>query len=220
MQNESSYSLEVKETGGHVGETKSPQQVHDFKEKLAWSQQASHEAFWKAVYHKAFPDMVNQMLSVGNTQAQHDGIDRVILLNNGAVLRIDEKKRAKVYDDILLEYVSNDQANTPGWIEKALRIDYLAYAFMPTQTVYLFPWLLLRRAWLHFGADWKKKYKTVKAANSGYNTLSLVVPISVVRGAVHRAEIIKVSADDVKPFSHADTTAAQAGGESASALPF
>ena len=167
--------------------------VHDFNEQNAWSQAAGDEPFWDAVYQKAFPDMVSHMLSTGNTEAQHAGIDRIILLSNGKTVSVDEKKRSAVYNDILLEYKSNDKTDAPGWMEQPLRIDYLAYAFMPIQRVYLFPWLLLRRAWLHYGAGWKRKYQHVSANNGFYTTWSVAVPISVVRKAVGTAAIIEVS---------------------------
>ena len=166
--------------------------VHDFRERLRFSERASDEPFWQAVYRKAFPGMVTMSLCPGNTQAQRIGIDRVITLSSGKILRIDEKKREKVYQDILLEYLSVDATGAPGWIEKDLLIDFLAYAFMPTQRVYLFPWEMLRRAWLQFGGKWKEEYPHIEAKNNGYSTWSVPVPIRVLRSAVHRAAIIQL----------------------------
>lgn len=165
---------------------------HNFRERLNMSIAASDEPFWSAVYEKAFPDMVNHMLCNGDTVSQRMGIDRVIHLSNGRNLRIDEKKRDKVYPDILLEYLSNDQTGAPGWIEKPLFIDYLAYAFMPTQTVYLFDWLMLKRAWSHYGPTWKRQYRHIEAQNVGYKTKSIAVPIKVVQRAINTASVIVV----------------------------
>jgi hypothetical protein len=177
---------------GKVGDTimKPP---HDFKKQLQFSQAASDEPFWDAVYRKAFPDMANHMVSTGDTLAQRMGIDRIILLSNGRNLRVDEKKREKVYNDILLEFVSNDRTGAAGWIEKPLFIDYLAYAFMPTRKVYLFDWLMLRRAWIYYGETWKKSCRHVPAQNPGYRTISLAVPIPTLQKAVQTAAIIDVS---------------------------
>jgi hypothetical protein len=166
--------------------------THDFNQQLAYSEAASDEQFWDAIYHKAFPNMVNAMLCSGDTKSQRLGIDRMILLASGRTLKIDEKKRRKVYKDILLEYLSVDTTNAPGWIEKDLAIDYLAYAFMPTQRVYLFPWDMLRRAWRTFGEGWKEKYYNAPAKNNGYTTWSVAVPILVLTRAVNRACIIQL----------------------------
>lgn len=164
--------------------------VHNFNERLNFSERASDELFWLEIYKKAFPNMVNAMPCPGDTISQRAGIDRVILLSSGKLITIDEKKREEVWDDILLEYVSVDTNGTPGWIEKDLIIDYLAYAFMPNKTVYLLPWDLLRRAWLFYKPSWMAKYKKVSAQNNGYKTLSLAIPIAVLLNSIKTASII------------------------------
>lgn len=167
--------------------------VHDFRERLAWSEAAGAEAFWDAVYRKAFPNLVNHMQTLGNTAGQRLGIDRVLHLANGKTLYVDEKKRSREYGDILLEYLSNDATGAPGWIEKDLSIDYLAYAFMQSKRCYLFPWPMLRRAWFRYGHEWRRDYEPVCAQNAGYRTWSVPVPIPVVRKAISVASIIDVS---------------------------
>lgn len=166
--------------------------MHNFNERLAWSEQASSEPFWDAVYRKAFPNLANHMQCKGNTTSQHMGIDRVIHLTNGKTLHVDEKKREKDYGDILLEYISVDRTGAPGWMEKDLAIDYLAYAVMPCHRCYLFPWLMLRRAWLNFRDEWVGKYKTCPAPNGTYKTLSVAVPTDVLLKAVKTASVINV----------------------------
>jgi len=166
--------------------------VHNFAEQLAFSEKASEEPFWDAVYRKAFPNLVNHMLASGDVKSQRMGVDRVLFLANGKTLYIDEKKRREIYTDVLLEYVSVDTTSAPGWIEKDLAIDYLAYAFMPLQRVYLYPWPMLRRAWLHFKSDWLQKYKIPPAQNKGYKTLSVAIPVEILRKAVSTAAIIQL----------------------------
>lgn len=165
--------------------------THDFKERLEYSLKSSEESFWKAIYQKAFPEIVRCEICTDMT-AQQLGVDRLIYLINGNVIRIDEKKREKDYPDILLEYISVDNANKPGWMEKDLAIDYLAYAFMPSQRVYLLPWLLLRRAWISFGEQWKKKYPIISAQNNTYKTYSVAVPIKVILTTIAQASIIQL----------------------------
>lgn len=168
----------------------------DFRTDMQWSLAGSDEPFWHAVYWKAFPNLVTIELCEDLPQ-QKQGIDRLLRLSSGKVLTVDEKKREKVYPDILLEYVSCEERNTPGWVEKDLAIDYLAYAFMPVSRCYLFSWPMLRRAWRQFGEQWKHEYKPRRAStqigSTAYHTVSVPVPIEVLRRAVSRAAIIDVS---------------------------
>lgn len=174
--------------------------AHDFREQLEYSQQASGESFWDAVYRKAFPGLVGHIAVGGKVQAQYRGVDRLIYLGNDAVLKVDEKKRRRERADILLEHVSVDQPFKPGWIERDLAIDYIAYAFLDSRKVYLLPWPLLRKAWLENGDEWKRKaesrqegFGVVTAENRGYKTHSVAVPIKRLYAAINRSSIIEVS---------------------------
>lgn len=174
--------------------------VHDFEEQLEWSEAASYEPFWQTVYKKAFPNMINHMVCSGDTYGQRMGVDRVIYLSNNTTISIDEKKRREVYPDVLLEYISVDTTGAPGWIEKDLAIDYLAYAFVPTKQCYLYPWLLLRRAWIHYKEEWldngrrkRHGFRLVTAQNPGYQTHSVAVPRTIIQAAIRNALLIDVS---------------------------
>jgi len=171
------------------------QRVHDFSERLNWSEAQSDDPFWAAVYRKAFPTMVAMLGNRDDNEAQRRGIDRFVALKNGRVLRIDEKKRSKDYPDMLLEHISQDAQDRPGWMEKDLDIDYLAYAFMPSHRCYLWDWLLLKRAWNHCKLDWLQRFPRVEAKNATYTTISVAVPIKELAKNVHRARIIDVSTE-------------------------
>ena len=166
--------------------------INDFYEKLKFANDHRLDTFWETVYRKLFVNYSNSMPSLENSQSQRFGIDKIIHLTNGKTIYIDEKIRSKVYDDILLEYISNDKTNSPGWIEKELLIDYLAYAFLPSKTVYVFDWSLLRRTWLYYKNDWLSKYQIVKAQNNYYVTYSVAVPIKILRVAVDLATVIRL----------------------------
>ena len=180
---------------GILGATK----IRNFKDDLAFSELASEEPFWQAVYRKAFTDMVGNIQCKGKCQGQHLGIDRLIYLKSGKTLYIDEKKRRKVYPDFDLEYLSVDKTGAPGWIEKDLLIDYLAYAFMPLERCYLFPWHLLKRVWRNFGTQWKEKaqikrdgFSIIKSDNGDYNTYGVGVPIKILTAEIKNATIIQL----------------------------
>ena len=174
-----------------------PDKVHDFHERNDWSLSQRDETFWEAIYRKAFPSLEKIELNE-DISRQKIGIDRIIYLPHGKELLIDEKKRSQVYPDIVLEYCSVDKQKTPGWIEKDLAIDYLAYAFIPSQQCYLFPWHMLRLAWDKYRKEWhsmavenKFGYHIVKAKNADYFTWSVAVPIDDLLQAVSNASLIQ-----------------------------
>jgi len=173
---------------------------NDFREDLKYSEQAGEESFWQEVYQKAFADMVFALPVKGNIQSQHLGIDRVIHLSSGKTIYIDEKKRRGEWDDIALEYRhEGPNYKAHGWMNKKLLIDYLAYAFMPTKTVYLLDWLLLKRAWFSQGKLWFEMGKNKKsgffiseAPNKNYTTYSVCVPIPVLLKEISNPIIIEL----------------------------
>lgn len=175
-----------------------PDIIHYFSDSLAYSQEQSHAGFWEQVYVRAFPDMIGMMSCDGKNQSQYLGIDRVIQLSSGKTLYIDEKKRGREWDDILLEYISNDKSKTKGWMEKDLLIDYLAYAFMPSRRCYLFDWNMLRRVWLHKKEEWlgDDSYKKIQAKNDGYTTWSVAIPKKELFDYMNRSWVIDLNKRD------------------------
>lgn len=166
---------------------------NDFDECFQIAEDGRHELFWDAVYKKYFYNMTNHMIGKHELcNSQKNGVDRIIYLENGKTITIDEKVRTKVYPDIALEYLSNDQTGTLGWMEKDLSIDYLAYAFLPIKTVYLFDWIALKRAWNHYKNNWLERYFISIAPNKTYNTHSVCVPINILIDSCSLATIIKL----------------------------
>lgn len=173
--------------------------VHKFDDCLRRSESAKHMDFWEKTYRKAFPDMVALQDNARDNDAQRGGVDRLVILRSTQILRIQEKARERDYGDILLEYLSNDQSSTPGWMNKDLMIDYLAYGFVPSRRCYLFPWPLLRRAWLHHRDIWIRNalhgvdgFKHVEAKNPNYKTLSVAISTTLLLKTVSRASVIQL----------------------------
>jgi hypothetical protein len=170
--------------------------VHQFEASLAWSHDQSDKPYWAEVYQRAFPDMVHMLDLRHDGWHQRAGRDRAIILASGRSIFVDEKARREAYDDILIEVWSKyPQRGTapfpphvpgavPGWGVKPLDCDFLAYAFEPTRTCYLFPFLGVRAAWAKHARLWIKKasqeqdgFRWVVARNRTYNTVSIAVPI-------------------------------------------
>lgn len=183
--------------------------VHDFHERNAYSLGAALLPFWAEVYERAFPGMRALVVNDRSNAAQHGGIDHVITLASAKVIRIDTKNRERSdTGDVLLEYISNDRAETPGWMDQDLLIDYMAYAFVPDRRAYLFDWEMLRRTWLAFRDDWIAKgerredgFSTVRALNENrggqrHMTWSVAVPTPRLLKAVSNARIIDLDVPD------------------------
>jgi len=169
---------------------------NDFKQDLEYS--TKHDKFWKEIYMSFFPSMAEMSSIVTDIELQKKGIDRVLTLENGKRILIDEKMRRSIYTDILLEYKSNSNKDeNDGWINKNLEINYIAYAFMPIQTVYMLDWNMLKRTWLKYGGEWYKKAKAkqdglcfVSADNELYNTLSIAIPIYILLDKMIESTVI------------------------------
>lgn len=163
--------------------------MHNFSKSLAASHKASDLPIWEHVYREAFPTFLAMADHRADGEHQRAGIDRSVILENSKQLLIDEKIRwpganGKVYDDIALEYLSNDRTGALGWVCKPLRADYIAYAIAPLGRCYLLPVIQMQIAWSRFGEQWKSTYPSIKAKNSSYVTHSVGVPPSVLFPAI------------------------------------
>ena len=132
--------------------------THDYKTKLAESQDAMLQAKLDGAYRALFPDRAVIRLEYDDTQAfQSQGRDlRVVLRgtrgNEKSVAvyeTIEEKIRSPQrsrYPDLLIEYLSNRERATLGWIYTS-QADWLSYVRQPsTVSVLILPMPDLR-AW-------------------------------------------------------------------------
>lgn len=152
--------------------------AHNFAESLAKSHRHANAHWWMPVYRQAFPNLAATVNVRDDGWAQRGGIDRILVLESGKTLQIDEKVREKDWPDIALEYWSDERRKVPGWVAKDLSCDFIAYAFIPSATCYLLPFQTLRAAWRLHCRDWVKRHKRIAADNGSYTTVSVGVPIS------------------------------------------
>ncbi len=164
---------------------------HNFTDSLALSNAQVDAPWWLEIYQKAFPTIQSYVSVREDGWAQRGGIDRVITLASGKTISIDEKVREKDWGDILLEYWSDRDRKTKGWIAKDLACDYIAYAFVPTGRCFLLPFLTLRQAWLRNKNEWVKKYPRIEAQNKNYVTVSVAIPIDILFPALTDAMEVK-----------------------------
>lgn len=160
--------------------------VHNFADSLAKSHKYANAPWWGDVYRAAFGAGVEFYCVRQDGWAQRGGIDRIIVLPSGKTFNVDEKVRDKVWPDIALERWSDRKRRVPGWIQKPLATDFIAYAFIPSRECLLLPFHTLRCAWLKNGRDWcaaaesgSDGFKVILAENEGYQTESIGVPRDV-----------------------------------------
>lgn len=155
--------------------------VHTFKTDEEFSKSPEVQEFLNKFYLSAFPDMSRHEF-ITDPEQQKAGRDRVIYRIDHDNSYIDEKIRREYYPDFLIEYGHTD--GKPGWVNKELDIDYIAYIWLERSEGYLLDWLDLVRVWHLCGEGWKKKYRTQAAKNNGYGTLSIPIPIYVLANLV------------------------------------
>lgn len=172
--------------------------IHNFHQSLAVSHQHADAPWWQRVYAAAFPGFGSMLCVRNDGWAQRGGVDRVITLKSGRTVTVDEKVRTKDWGDILLERWSDKKRRIPGWVQKDLACDYIAYAFIPSQRCYMLPFLQLRKAWTERGREWIARaeeqsdyeYTLVEADNGSYVTESIAVPIPKLMDAISDAMVI------------------------------
>jgi hypothetical protein len=179
--------LEKLDQVGTPGGTKS--MLHEFNDSLARSHEAQDLPFWEPVYRTFFGDLFDTMINHrDNDEAQHRGIDRVVMLKTTKAIRIDEKVRWKDYGDIALEYWSDYERRKPGWVCKSLDCDFIAYAIAPAGICYLLPTIQLQVAWNVKKDEWIANYRRVPSETmcpyTGriWRTISVAIPPAVLFG--------------------------------------
>lgn len=165
------------------------QPIHRFVDSQAVA--ASYGAdWWLPIYRQAFPTLMSAIAIEQDGWAQRAGIDRLLTLACGRTFTVDEKVRTQDWPDVLLERWSDEKRQTPGWVQKPLACDFIAYAYAPAATCILLPVPALQRAWRQHGRQWIGLYGHRRAQNRGYTTISVPVPRGVLMQALVEAMFV------------------------------
>lgn len=108
-------------------------------------------------------------------EEQRRGIDRVFVgRETGEVHTVEYKadEKAGRTGNAFVETVSVDTTGKPGWAVSS-QADVLVYLVTEPETIY---WIPMKRVRAALGR-WRRLYREVAAANEGYRTLGLLVPL-------------------------------------------
>jgi hypothetical protein len=158
--------------------------VHDFAERLAFSQSASEEPAWVDFYRRLWPDFIAAVRIDKDCPQQRWGVDRAIFLASGRQVTVDEKVRhfrnGRPFDDFLIEVWSNAERRKVGWtLDPEKRCDFIAYAVPALGKCYLLPFELLRLTCAGNIEKWKRASRPpypICAHNKGWTTHNCSVP--------------------------------------------
>ena len=171
----------------------------NFFDDRAYAAAHQHAHKWEAAYRAAFPTLLHTHIVTADGWAQRGGVDRVLVLASGRTLTVDEKVRkphALNGRDIVLEathkYFDSGRC-VPGWINKDLACDFIAYTWEDRKDVYIWPFHNLRAAWETNKATWSKTYPWLKTNNRTFRTFSVAIPVDVLIKAIADTMTIKIS---------------------------
>lgn len=104
--------------------------MHRFQESLDLSAEYGSD-WWIPIYRRAFATLISAVAVSDDGWAQRGGIDRLLTLACGRTFTVDEKIRTQDWPDVLLERRSDETRRSPGWVQKPLACDFIAYAYAP-----------------------------------------------------------------------------------------
>lgn len=163
--------------------------VHSFSKSLADSKKDSKDPIWKQIYELLWPGHKDAQ-SFDSMVMQKAGVDDGIRWNGKTIL-IDRKfrkvrKDGRAYNDIALEYLSDEAAGVPGWICKDTKADYWIYLNRMNKTAQLIPVKSAQAAWEKYKDDWMG-YPRIPAYNNEHGrkwtTLSRGIPVEILNKA-------------------------------------
>lgn len=100
---------------------------------------------------------------------------------------LDNKFREKLWDDVLLELLSNEETERLGWTCGDLKCDFIGYWFVETRGGFLISWPSLRAAWESNAASWTGEFGVKRSYNESggrkWTTVNVPVPVRELESA-------------------------------------
>jgi hypothetical protein len=145
--------------------------INEFNTDLEY---AAKDSLFTNFYSNFFTG-IKTIKFVEDLETQKKGIDKIITFNNGHIITIDEKKRRKDYNDILIEIYKNKGLKRKGWLYYT-EADFIAYGMEDTKRVFLINTLRLQELYYMNEEKWLS-YKPLYSYNPGYVTENRAISI-------------------------------------------
>lgn len=152
--------------------------LNNFVIDLEYSKNVGLSESLNRAYFNQFPHLV-KIMPVTDIHLQKSGVDKILILDGGKQIYVDEKIRRKDYKDILLEEYSDFDRKVNGWLSRKKYTDYISYIIPSSGIIYFLPFLLLQKVWVNHYKRLLSAYGRKFALNRGYRTSSIPVPPGV-----------------------------------------
>jgi len=165
----------------------------DWKTDKDFADGAEATRFWESLYGRALAGFESRTAIVGRV-GQIAGNDVVLVHNNGAARKVQEKLRREYYgDDILFEAYHEHPGGRriPGWAHEDLGVEMLAYGWLnPERNVrraVLFLWPELKQTLIDNWAQWELEMEESRRSSGvGKARGPLIDGVRWVRGSTWR----------------------------------
>ena len=174
-------------------------QLNDSYEKV-WNDLMN--AFYKRFFENVESIRVHDIKSddketkIEDKKKQKQGVDKTILLKDGTEILVEEKFREAKYwpnrlTDILLEYISIDTKDIPGWVYTS-KSDYLVILYkhpleMNESEIYVLPFKSIRK-WVNTHNEEFMACKDIVATNTNWRTISKEVPLEMIMRMIEKED--------------------------------
>lgn len=154
---------------------------------MKWKNSINLERFTTNLFDKVYKKIwdIKEIKYVSNTDyGKTNGVDKIITLKNGDIIKIEEKIRDRKYKnkDIVIEEQSNVEKQTHGWIYYS-ESDYIAYSWFVNglSKILIIDMKKLKEWYLKN----KEKYKLVfTETNNLYHTSFRIIPIEDIKNMI------------------------------------
>lgn len=165
----------------------------DFHGDLERSKSPELQAIANAAIREYFFGLDIKIEFVEDVSEQKKGIDKLVYLSNGRVVKLEEKLRDSNYEDVLIEAWStffdwNDKRNRDGWIRKTNQeAELLLYVF-PNGDWLIVPFALLQTTWKRHSAAWHSDERIGKkvARDGTKKSMNAAIPFDILIGALKK----------------------------------
>lgn len=159
---------------------------------------AFYESFFKNVDSIRVHDIksTDKETKKEDKKKQKQGVDKTIFLKDGTSILVEEKFREPKYwpnrlTDILLEYISIDTKDIPGWVYTS-KSDYLVVLYkhpleLNESEIYVLPFKAIRK-WVKTNNEQFMACKDIVATNTNWRTISKEVPLEMIMKMIEKED--------------------------------